>query len=367
MKPAATRMTSTALVPRVPPPPPTSFQSMSHYDRLTCLLSMQDDTVKERTDVESQIRQLVKSAPPPKRSATARLNACSTLDEVSLFGGAITHRKRSASSELKGSTKETTNQRNEKNAKCDGPAPHPFFSKPLKAQNLENNRFGPATVVTGNSCDSTPTPPSMKRPKTIGLSVKEKGTKHFSVAERDFQGLAMLCHNAGGRLSGLDHLIEECSRKDATICMTMICADEHLSSNLDNTLVKYCTPSVKCTGCSWACDRAPRVMKARGKMLGAVIMIPEAEEKCFFLPLMDCMKGLAYAYTFTSTSIFLLIVLPDKASEALRPESEKLLPLRCETSLAARWEAVRRIVEGPALKIIVWIVILHLKFEIGYF
>lgn len=186
----------------------------------------------------------------------------------------------------------------------------------------------------------------------VGQS-KHKGVKPFTASERDLQGMGMVCHIAGAGTDGLRYLVDKCTDGRTTAALSLLCADEHMTSNLDNTTVKYCTPSVQCTGCSWACDRAPRANKAAGRMLGAVIVVRvggSAEEESFFLPLLECGKGIHYAKTtLYSCDSSVLTIAGDSTSAAIAGT----LPLLCGSSEQERWRALRDIIEGSALKIIV--------------
>ena len=163
----------------------------------------------------------------------------------------------------------------------DPPAIHPFFVS-AHSSNAESVASSKIPRRTGNGSEVVQSDAGnivaaekkgAKARSSTTTQGKHKGMKPFTFIERDLQGIGMICHIAGARSDGLRYLLDKCAHEDTSVSISLICADEHLTSNLDNTTVKYCTPAVHCTGCSWACDRAPRASKATGTMLGAVIVV----------------------------------------------------------------------------------------------
>jgi hypothetical protein len=297
-------------VPSFKPPPPSQFHNLSHHDRLGLLLSLQDSQEKEKSDVTaSRIQEGIKTLPvtaaknmphDPANTTASKAEASVGFGGISLFGGAVVHKKSAPgkgmlNSSFAGEQPKQKRPREGDHLDSSGdsaPPMHPFFST-----------HSPPTknpVQMEARKDPSPQPAPTKRANlkgAAGSSSRERGGDRgvgvYTVGDSDFQGITNFCCNAGGRNEGLRYLVERCGR-ESTLSITIICADDHLSSNLDNTTIKYCTPSMRCKGCSWACDRGPRMGKAAGPMLGAVILVVNestGEEECFFLPLMECVSG----------------------------------------------------------------------------
>lgn len=291
------RHSRNAIVPTFKPPGLINSNNLSHHDRLTLLLSLHDSHEKEKSDTTaSQIHEVIRTPPSksPSESRAMHTDDKSKSAVTSLFGGAVTYKRPHGA--IEADKLERVPPMNKKLKSTDTNEPvsiHPMFATALPATKSPSERDPiitrreklPQAGITKTSMNGS----SLKRKDKD----KDKDYNSGSVNERDFQGITMLCHIAGSREEGLQFLIDKC-KENVTVMLSIISADEHFSSNLDNTTVKYCTASMKCKSCSWGCERNSRMAKAVCPVLGSVIAIVDdvtREEECFFLPLMECTPG----------------------------------------------------------------------------
>lgn len=262
------------LIPSFSPPPSSQFHNLSHYERLSCLLELKEPESNEMgaaggaATIES-----LKALGVASKSARKLTERKDDSDEISLFSGALLHRheKRATPSMSWGesqskrqkvplSKKSNPNSANRPNLET---AVYPIFTL-NSTTSIEQRETIPVSVTSVPiRTESNKTAVLVQESGKISAKKqtavsKLKGTssrlRDFidDVSVHDFDELSMACVNAGETNEILNYLTIQCIQNPARtiISMSLLIADEHLTSNLDVSTLKHCTSASNCTGFS---------------------------------------------------------------------------------------------------------------------
>jgi hypothetical protein len=338
------------LKPSFAPPDPNKFFHASPFDRQGILLRLVPDekfpyVVSSAADLHAGLHQPSKEPSAQKEPANTRI----ARNELSLFGGEIKipkdHIKHGNVDLFANRAKRKSHDDNHGPpvSKSDSSDPHalfPIFEKrskpstehegvilPNKHQHsysesdtsAESSFFDRKPTYTASilvdSSQTTPRgifgakgdvwrhaeqevmqEPLAKKERKMVASAQKAG--HISYisdqSALDVRSLSAEIQVLGTSKRDTSLFLQSIQSIEATFSLSMICNDNHLSSNFDVTSTKYCTPSRACSGCSWGCDQAPRIAAAHMRLLAVLIRVhpalPDAALRLssdYLLPLSD--------------------------------------------------------------------------------
>jgi hypothetical protein len=283
------------LKPSFCPPDPTIFHKISKYDRLSLLLESHDERHENTSRLTSSInKQSLKSSIFVENHESGHVPESETA-RFSLFEGAISYR-----------------HPEKVHAAAINIDSQILRKEPLVSKDLSESQNFPVfkgAVLSLVSAKEAPSNGSLLCPPRGDAKAHRQGKRRRAEIEScqsehnhkdtelyffddDFAGLPDKCKNAGLDSNVLDYVRAKRDSQSLSVSMALICADRYLTSTIDAASTKACTPSKSCSGCTWYCEHAPRVIPSHMNVLAVVMVFSDEVECSYILPLSPCNGGM---------------------------------------------------------------------------